>query len=109
MDILDKLQELRQEILDFGQVINYTQNPSDADLRNACELFSQHLNYQLETINSNIHFKNIQPEMQQTTAQLHQLSELITPDVDDNNETHQWTNRLHTFCDQIETLKVIAA
>ncbi|VAW61971.1 hypothetical protein MNBD_GAMMA09-892 [hydrothermal vent metagenome] len=109
MDIANKLQELTQEILSFADVISFTKNPSDMDFRNACDLFSQHLSYQLKTINSNVLFQDIRPEMQQTTEKLCQLSELIAPSHSDNEETFLWSGKLLDFCNQTQTLKNIAA
>ena len=109
MDILNKLHELQQEILNFGDVVNQTENPADVDFCNACDLFSQHLSYELKSINSNLCLKDIRPEMQQTTAQLCELSELITPDTEDCNDSYEWPNKLTNFCDQLQTLKSLAA
>ncbi len=109
MNIINKLHDLQQEILSFGNVVNQVKNPADTDFRNACDLFSKYLNFELQAINSNICLKDIRPEMQQTTAQLHKLSELITPDTSDSNEQHQWTKKLLNFCNQLQTLKSIAA
>lgn len=109
MNISNKLQELTQEILSFGEVINFTENPADLDFCNACELFSKHLSYELQTINSNVCFQDIRPDMQQTTAQLYQLSELITPAQSSTEDSKQWSNKLVDFCDQLKTLRDIAA
>ncbi|VAW59972.1 hypothetical protein MNBD_GAMMA11-883 [hydrothermal vent metagenome] len=109
MDIANKLQELTEEILDFGNIINLTRNPSNTDFRNACDLFSKRLNYQLETIHTNVQFKDIRPEMQQTTNKLYQLSELISPCQQGSDEFYYWPGRLLDFCNQIQTLKKIAA
>ena len=118
MNIANKLQELTQEIQSFGDVISYTENPDDSDFRNACDLFSQYLHYQLQCIHSNIRFKHLREDMQQTTEQLTVLSELITPDSTDkhvdneqaeNDESYQWSNKLLDFCNQLQTLKSKAA
>ncbi len=109
MDIANKLQELTQEILSFGEVISFTENPSDTDFRNACDLFSQHLSYQLKIISSNVLFQDIRPEMQKTTDKLCQLSELIAPSDSGSEETFLWPGKLLDFCSQIQTLKSIAA
>ena len=109
MDILNKLHKLQQEILYFGDIVSQTENPADTDFRNACELFSQHLSFELKSINTNICLKDIRPEMQRTTAQLYELSELITPEPLDNNENQQWPGKLLNFCSQLQELKSIAA
>jgi len=108
MNILEKLHDLQLEILSFGDVVSQTKNPADTDFLNACDLFSQHLSFQLRTINSSICLQDIRPEMQQTTAQLSELSELITPHTG-SDDIHQWTDKLLHFCDQLQTLKSEAA
>jgi len=109
MNITDKLNELQQEILSFGDVVNQTENLADMDFCNACNLFSQHLNFELESINSNVCLIKESPsEVHQTTAQLYQLSELITPATSDDN-THQWSDNLNNFCSQLQTLRCVAA
>jgi len=109
MDIANKLQELTDEILDFGSVISFTQNPADADFRNACDLFSQHLSHQLDIIHSHVQFQDIRPEIQQTTNKLSQLSELISPSQNGSSEFYYWPGKLLDFCNQIQTLKKVAA
>jgi hypothetical protein len=109
MDLLDKLHALQLEILNFGDVVSHTENPANIDFLHACDLFSQHLNYQLKNINSNICLQDIRPEMQQTTAQLCELSELITPETGNKNTNYQWPDKLLNFCSQLQTLKNAAA
>ncbi|VAW58837.1 hypothetical protein MNBD_GAMMA08-1287 [hydrothermal vent metagenome] len=109
MDTLNKLQELQQEILNFGDVVSHTENPADIDFRNACSLFSQYLSSELSAINAQIRLKDIRPEMQQTTTQLCELSELITPDASESSANYSWPEKLLNFCSQLHTLKSIAA
>lgn len=108
MDITNKLHELQEEILNFGDVVNQTENPADMDFCNACELFSQHLSFELESITSDLCLSDSLPEMRKTTAQLFELSELITP-VRNNNNNILWSDNLHSFCNQLQSLKSLAA
>lgn len=114
MDIPNKLQELTKEVVNFGEVISYAENPADSDFRNACDLFSQYLNHELQDINTNIRFQDIRSDIKQTTNRLHELSDLIspgqiTPGQAYNIEEHQWSNKLIDFCNQLQSLKNIAA
>ena len=109
MNITNKLHELQQEILSFGEIVSHTENPTDSDFRNACDLFSQHLNYELSAINTNIQPNDIRHETQQSTAQLFELNELITPVKTGDNADYQWSGKLLNFCAQLQTLKSIAA
>ena len=107
MNINNSLQALTQEVLDFSDVIGFVDDPIDADFRQACTLFSQHINNELNRISTNnLHTR---PDIQQTTSQLYQLNELITPADSDYESLSQWPNKLHNFCDQIESLKHKAA
>lgn len=113
MDAVNRLKELTLEIKDFGEIITYTDNPADTDLRIACELFSQHLSYQLLMVNSNLCFQDTTPDVQQTTRQLYELSELITPckvkqNNIDQNELIQWPGKLLDFCHKLENLNTIS-
>lgn len=109
MDTANKLHELQQDILNFGDVINHTENPANIDFLNACDLFSQHVNYQLKNITSGLCLKDIRSEMQQTTSQLFALNELITPTTIDIDSNNQWPEKLLDFCDQLQSLKSSAA
>ena len=109
MDITNKLQELQQEILNFGDIVNQIENPADVDFKNACDLFSQHLSYELKVINSSLRLRDIRPETEQTTSQLYELNELITPVKSNDNDDYQWPEKLLNFCAQVQTLKSIAA
>lgn len=113
MDISNKLQELTKDTLNFGDVIRHSEDPSDLNFREACELFSQYLNYQLEIISSKIRFQDIRPEMRLTNAQLCKLNELITPDFQSSqtatDNSHDWNSKVHGFYDQLKTLKKMAA
>jgi len=109
MDISNKLLDLKEETLNFGDIVNHAENPADKDFRYACDLFSKHLNYQLKSISSNISLKEALPEMQQTVTQLSVLSKLITPCTTDNKMSDTWPDKLINFCSQLQTLKNIAA
>ena len=112
MDISNKLRELTEDTLNFGDVIKHSEDPSDLNFREACELFSQHLGYQLEIISSKIRFQDIRPEMRLTNAQLCILNELITPDSQpgqtNSSHSHDWANNVLGFFDQLQTLKKMA-
>lgn len=109
MEITNKLQELQQEILSFGDIVSHTENPADIDFKHACDLFSQHLSYELKSIHATLRLEEIRPETQQTTAQLYQLNELITPVDSGDNDDYQWSGKLLNFCAQLQALKSIAA
>ena len=107
MNTNNKLQELTQEVLSFSDVINYAEDLTDSDFRQTCTLFSQYMGYQLDQINPNtVHSPSTS---QLTTSQLYQLNELITPVDSDFEDPSRWSNRLHNFCNNIQSLRHIAA
>lgn len=109
MDIENKLQELTEETLSFGEIISHSENPADIDFKDACHLFSQHLGYELDLISSDSHIQDIQPEVQMTNKQLCKLNELINPQQIDNYLTYDWNTKVTDFFSQLQTLKKIAA
>lgn len=109
MDITHKLEELTQEILTFGNVINVTENSANVDFRHACSLFNQYLQHQLQIINSNVCFKDIRSDMQATCMQLSLLSDLTKPINANNKQDHQWSGKLLDYCHKVQTLKIAVA
>lgn len=109
MDIEHKLLELARETISFGEIISHSENPAGIDFRDACHLFSQHLSHQLDIVSSHSQLQNIQPEIQQTNAQLCKLNNLINPQQVDNYLTYDWNNQVVDFFSQLQTLKQIAA
>ena len=109
MDIANKIQELTEETLNFAEIISHSDNPASLDFRAACDLFSQHLSYELDMLNSNIQFQNTRPEIQHTGHQLCRLNELINPEQSDNPLTYDWNSKLMEFFSQLQSLKNIAA
>lgn len=109
MGIEDRLNELTQETLNFGDIISSTENPANADFRNACDLFSQYMDNQLQIINSGFVEHSSLTNIQNVTHQLHVLSSLIASNSLDLSNTYRWSNNLVDFCRQLQVLKSNAA
>ncbi|HEY9200672.1 MAG TPA: hypothetical protein VIQ81_03655 [Gammaproteobacteria bacterium] len=109
MNIHTQLNELTQEALGFSDVIRYTDNPVDADFCNACRLFSDYLSHQLESLDRQLNINNASESTLSITDQLHKLNSLITPEQIDPDNTAPWTSKLDSYCQQLETLRQIAA
>lgn len=109
MNIHTQLNELTKEALGFSDVIRYTDNPVDADFCNACRLFSDYLNHQLESLDRQLSANNASESTRSTTEQLHKLSSLIAPEQIDPDNTASWTGKLDSYCQQLESLRQIAA
>ena len=109
MDIKNQLHELTQETLNFGDIISSTENPVDADFRNACNLFSQHMDNQLQIINLGLTEQGSLSNVQSITQQLHALSSLIASNSVGLSSSYLWSNNLVNFCSQLQQLKSNAA
>jgi len=109
MDIENRLHELTQEILNFGDIISSTENPANSDFRNACSLFGQYINNQLQIINSGLVEQSSLSNIQNITHQLHILSNLIISNSLEISNTYHWSNNLVDFCSQLQLLKNNAA
>jgi hypothetical protein len=109
MNIHTQLNELTREALGFSDVIRFTDNPVDADFCNACRLFSDYLNYQLESLDRQLSHSNATQDTRSITSQLHKLSSLITPEQINPDNTTPWADKLDSYCRQLETLRQIAA
>lgn len=109
MDIENQLRELTQETLNFGDIINSTENPANSDFRNACNLFSQYMDNQLQIINIDTAEQDPLSNTQNITQQLHTLSNLIASNSLDLSNTYLWSNNLVDFCSQLQSLKSNAA
>jgi len=108
MDIDNRLNELTQATLNFGDIIDATENPSDSDFRNACSLFSQYLESELRLIGTIPLEQSSYSNIQHITDQLLSLSSLIAPDQLAFANNHHWSNNLVDFCSQLETLREAA-
>lgn len=109
MNIHSQLNELTREALGFSDVIRFTDNPLDADFCNACSLFSDYLNHRLESLDRQLSTNSASESTRSITEQLHKLSSLITPEQIDPENTAPWTSKLDNYCQQLETLRQIAA
>lgn len=109
MNIHTQLNELTREAFGFSDVIRFTDDPVDADFCNACRLFSDYLSHQLESLDCRIGANNASESTRSITDQLHKLSSLITPEQIDPENTTPWTNKLDSYCRQLEALRQIAA
>lgn len=109
MDIENRLRELTQETLSFGNVINTTENHGSLDFQNACSLFSQYLNNQLSTINTSPVAHHSYLNIKTITEQLRTLSNLIAQGQLDSANTKDWSNKLIDFCSQLQLHKSNAA
>jgi len=109
MSIEERLNKLTQETLNFGDIVSSTENPANADFRNACSLFSQYMEHQLQIINPSLIEQSSLTNIQNITHQLHMLSNLIAANSLEISNSYHWSNNLVDFCSQLQLLKRNAA
>ncbi|MCW9012623.1 MAG: hypothetical protein OQL06_02475 [Gammaproteobacteria bacterium] len=99
---MNELNELIQEIVDFGDVIAYNDNPADADFQNACNLFSSYLDGRFTELNQKFKQTGSTSEIKWAANELEKLAELITPPQHATGPCIQWTHKLFKHCAEIQ-------
>lgn len=102
--MMNELNELIQEIVDFGDVIAYNDNPADADFQNACNLFSNYLEWRLAEITEKLRATGEEAEIQRATREIEILSDLITPPQQSTDPCIQWTRNLFRHCMELRQI-----
>ena len=75
--MMKELNDLIQEIVDFGNVIAYNDNPADADYQYACNLFTQYLDGRFTELKEQLQKTGSESDMHWAARELENLSELI--------------------------------
>jgi len=101
MDTTSQLKSLSHEAVLFAQIIDF--NPADnCDLLNACELFSDYLEHQLDQLN------DASRETTALSSQLDKLCQLIKPAPLSTSHKTPWELQLSSYIEEVEVLKNIA-
>jgi len=98
-----KIDTLLQEIIDFGDLIAYAENPASPDFQQACRLFSQYLNQQFKLIKINTQ------DFICTADDLAHLQKLLTPPQNNSRSCINWIRSLFQHCTQLQTSQQVAA
>lgn len=98
---MHKLDNLIQEIIDFGHIVSYNQNPEDPNFQTACILFSDYLNGQLNELKEELKTQGSELEIQQATHKLNELCGLIEHNASPATSIAQWFDRLLQYCSNI--------
>lgn len=109
MDISGKLHKLSLEMREFAEVIRRTSNPYHAELIQACNLFSQYLNDELNVVSSNLRLQEHDEEIKLASLHMTHLCQLITPLSSHHLPSPGWKQQLQTYCEQTQSLKALAA
>ncbi len=106
---MKELNKLIQEIIDFGDVIAYTDNPADTDFQNACYLFSCYLEECLKDIQHKIHTVDSDQETTWAASEITKLNNLTTLTRNSTAPYIQWTRNLFQHCEELQNNKLAIA
>ncbi len=95
---MNKLNDLIQEIIDFGDVIAFAENPADRDFQNACRLFSDYLNWKLMEIKDQLEHEGSEQQLCWIGNEMEKLGQLITPANRSTTSYTQWASELLMRC-----------
>ena len=107
--MMKELNKLIQEIIDFGDVIAYTDNPADSDFQNACYLFSCYLEDRLKDIQQKLHAVGSGQEITWATREITKLNDLITLPRNSTAPYIQWARNLFQHCEEFQHSKLAIA
>jgi hypothetical protein len=106
---MTKLDDLIQEVIEFSNLIGYSENPADPDLQNACRLFSTYLDTQLKQIRRAMIGTPAAIHSRWTASELSQLSELIDRPKHSTELCIQWIRDLFQHCIALQRGRQVAA
>lgn len=98
-----KIDTLLQEIIDFGELIAYAENPASPDFQHACDLFSQYLNNQFKLIKINTE------DFSCTADELAHLQTLLISPQHNSHSCINWIRNLFQHCAQLQMSQQVAA
>ncbi|MCW8853872.1 MAG: hypothetical protein OQK72_04140 [Gammaproteobacteria bacterium] len=106
--MIQELDNLIQEVIDFGNVISYAEDPEDINFQQACNLFNDYLNWKLEELKEQLKTQGSAQEIQWTVNELAKLVHLIEqPEQTPATQTH-WFKNLFQHCADIQQNKIAA-
>lgn len=106
---MTKLDDLIQEIIEFSNIVSYSENPADRDLHNACCLFSDYLASQLQVVRQAMIGPASSQSTRWTAQELNQLRELITRPQPAAQDCAEWIRALFEHCTLLQHDTRVAA
>ena len=102
---MKELNILIQEIIDFGDVIAYTDNPADSDFQNACYLFSCYLEDCLKEIQYKLRGIDSDQKITWASREITKLNNLTALPRNSTAPYIQWTRDLFQYCEGLQHSK----
>lgn len=107
---MKELNALVQEIVDFGDVISYAENPADPNFQNACNLFSQYLDWRFTELKAQLDNSDEGNDSSEwSSSDLEDLNRLISAPKRSADAYIGWTRDLFQYCVTLQRNKLIAA
>ena len=106
---MKELNALIQEIVDFGNVIAYADNPADPNFQNACDLFSQYIDWRFAELKSKLNVEGLPSSTHWTANDLESLDRLMSSPKRSAEACINWTRDLFRYCVELQRSKLIAA
>ena len=106
---MTKLDDLIEEVIEFSNLIGYSENPADPDLQNACRLFSSYLDAELKVIRRNMIGTPSAIHSRWTASELSQLGELIDRPKHSTELCIEWIRDLFQHCITLQRGRLVAA
>lgn len=107
--VMTQLDNLFQEVIEFSNLIAYSENPADPDLQHACRLFSEYLATQLKLIRRNMIGPASAMHSRWSATELRQLSELIERPNHSTASCIEWIRDLFQHCISLQRDHQVAA
>lgn len=106
--MMQKLDTLIQEIIDFGNVMSHAEDPADINYQNACNLFNDYLSWKFEELKEELKTQGSESEIQWTINELSKLCELIEQPEPSSAPQAHWFHNLLQHCTDIQANKIAA-
>ncbi len=100
---MKNIDELLQEIIDFGELIAYTENPANPDFQHACSLFSEYLSHQFGMVEINA--RNLAWD----GDELRELQQLLVAPQNNSHSCINWIRNLFQHCTRLQQAQSVAA
>lgn len=106
---MKELHALVQEIVEFGDVISYAEDVTDPNFQNACQLFSQYLDWRFEEVKQQVDTQDLASKGALNTSDLESLDRLMSAPRRSAEACIYWTRDLFQYCTELQRSKLIAA
>lgn len=106
---MKELNALIQEIVDFGDVLSFTDNPADQNFQDACSLFNGYLDWRFSEVKQQLQVASATDRALWSSSEIDTLSQLITTPVNTTATHISWARDLLQYCVELQRNKPIAA